>query len=398
MGKRRRLWARWVIGGIAALLVLGVALSGWLANGLVRRRVEATLTRRWQRGVRIGHLSLSISPPSLRATNVAIAAAPAFGGEPLAQLPVVWVRLRFWPLLIGHIEASSIELLRPRIRILQNGQGKWNISGATGRSRAGGRRTRRGRVAAGKVSVEQAQVVIAAAGDARSAVRVACNLSARNVRLDRSFPISVAATMAGGVIRAAGDVGPLRSPQTPAALRIAATRLPAEELIRLARIVGYRPTGFRIRAGTVGFTARLAGRLNMPVVVARVSARDVHLTGLRLPGAGPMAQLGLSGGTGKVKVARLNAELDYHPGRIRLKRLFAETSFGTLRAHGQLRINGPLAFVVGIHPRVQPHHHGIAGLIGSAVRLFAKAKHPNIELQITGTTQHPAVESVARRF
>lgn len=396
MGKKRWVRVAW-IGGTAAvaLIVFLIVLPGRVANGVIRPRLESALSRRLNRRVSIGRLDISVLHGRVRAARILIADSPGFSRRPFAEIPAIQAHFHFWPLLFGRTVVSSIHIMRPRIRLLRNRRGDWNVASMGRRLRsAAPPGNQRGRHAsqfdAERVQVEQGAILIAATADPRDAVHIAFHLAASQVRPERTFPLSLVARVKdGGTIHAAGTVGPLDARNAAAALTVTARQLTAAELARMALVLGYHPRGFAITHGTVNTAARVAGRLVAPDVAAVVSGYGLELSHLRLPDASLMTQLGISGGTGRVKIPSLHARLAYHPGILRLQRLFAETSFGAIQAHGRMRLGGAMAFIVLVHPTLTPHHHGLAGLIGGVARLMEKTKHANVEMQISGTARHP---------
>ena len=396
MEKKRWVRVAW-IGGTAAvaLIVLLIVLPGRVANGVIRPRLESALSRRLNRRVSIGRLDISVLHGRVRAARILIADSPGFSRRPFAEIPAIQAHFHFWPLLFGRTVVSSLRIIRPRIRLLRNRRGEWNVASMVRRRRAaappGKPPARRASpFNAEKVQVEQGAILVAATPDRHDVVRIAFHLAASQVRPDRPFPLTWVATVnGGGTIHAAGTVGPLDARNATAALTATVRHLTAAELVRMAAVLGYHPHGFAITRGTVNTAARVAGGLGAPDVAAVVSGHGLEVSHLRLPDASLMTQLGISGGTGRVKIPSLHARLAYHPGILRLQRLFAETSFGAIQAHGRMRLGGAMAFTVLVHPILTPHHHGLAGLIGSVARLMEKTKHANVEMQISGTARHP---------
>lgn len=380
-----------VAGAMAAAVVLVLGLPAWLANGTVRPRAEAKLSAALRRPVRIGHLSLSVIQGQLKITGLTIPDAPGFGSEPFVVVPAAEVHLNWWALLTGSIDASSVELQQPRIRLVRHGNGTWNVATlprAAPQPRAASQHPQKLHI--GSFEIRDAAITLTQPG--AGTTRAAMTAAARDITLERAFPVQLAAEVDGGEVSGTGSIGPLDKNLPGAALQldISAKRLAAAELARTLAIFGFRPTGFTITQGGVQVDAKLSGSLADLKVTAQVRGEGVHVQQVRL-GGHALAQLGMTEGTGTIEVTRLDAALGYAGSAFDLNRLQAATNFGDVAAHGHIAPSGRLRFLLDIHVAATPHKGGLSGLAGALVRLFQKAKDPELRLEIYGSTSRALV-------
>ena len=114
---------------IVALLVLaaGVILHSFDAErqrGMLSSRLAAALGR----NVKLGHLGLSLFPPSLQVRDAEIAEALGFKDAAFSTAKSFQMGVRLIPLLHGRIEVPSIVLEQPVIHLVKNAQGQWNFA------------------------------------------------------------------------------------------------------------------------------------------------------------------------------------------------------------------------------------------------------------------------------
>ncbi|MCX6616389.1 MAG: AsmA family protein [Acidobacteria bacterium] len=114
---------------IVALLILaaGVILHSFDAerqHGILSSRLAAALGR----NVKLGHLGLSLFPPSLQVRDAEIAEALGFKDAVFSTAKSFQMGVRLVPLLHGRIEVPSIVLEQPVIHLVKNAQGQWNFA------------------------------------------------------------------------------------------------------------------------------------------------------------------------------------------------------------------------------------------------------------------------------
>lgn len=119
---------------IVGASIFVVILVGLLAVPFVvdvnqhRGRIQSEIEKRLGRQVSLGNLSLKLTPPTISVASAMVREDMSFGGGIFAQAEQLQVSVKLWPLLRRDIQVSSLELVRPRIWLIRNGQGKWNFS------------------------------------------------------------------------------------------------------------------------------------------------------------------------------------------------------------------------------------------------------------------------------
>ena len=113
---------------LVALLVVaaGVILHSFDAErqrGILCSRLAAALGR----NVKLGHLGLSLFPPSLQVRDAEIAEALGFKDPVFSTAKSFRMGVRLIPLLHGRVEVPSIVLERPLIHLVKNAKGEWNF-------------------------------------------------------------------------------------------------------------------------------------------------------------------------------------------------------------------------------------------------------------------------------
>jgi hypothetical protein len=136
-------------GAAVALAVLGagaVAVRNLQAvvadrRGELLARAERTLGR----SLTVGGVAPSYWPPGVRLTQVTIGEDPRFGARPFVEAEAVVVAVRPWPLLRGRIETAGVALDGPRIALVRDRRGRWNVASLGAAPRPRGARDRPGR-------------------------------------------------------------------------------------------------------------------------------------------------------------------------------------------------------------------------------------------------------------
>jgi uncharacterized protein involved in outer membrane biogenesis len=117
-----------VIAVVVALIIIALlAVPHFLNVNHYRGTVQAELQKRLNRPVSLGNMHLSLLPPAFRVDNVKVGENPAFGNGEFATAQQLYVTAKFWPLLHGNVQISSLDLRRPDIELIHNPQGVWNF-------------------------------------------------------------------------------------------------------------------------------------------------------------------------------------------------------------------------------------------------------------------------------
>lgn len=118
---------------ISSLAILGLLIvTTLIISGNVdkfRPRIQAELQKKLNRPVTLGHLGLSLFPPSVKVDSLSIGEDPAFSAsQPFAQAQQVFVSVGLFSLIGGNPEVKSLVLEHPKIELIKNSKGKWNFS------------------------------------------------------------------------------------------------------------------------------------------------------------------------------------------------------------------------------------------------------------------------------
>ena len=136
---------------IAILAVIAVGLAGLAALAvplvvspdLIKQRIAERISAATGRDVTLaGEPSLSIYPHlAVTIDRLTIANPKGMGDDPFLVADEVTTRLRLLPLLIGRMELDAFELVRPRVHLITDGDGRANWKMAAQRRRTAGRRS-----------------------------------------------------------------------------------------------------------------------------------------------------------------------------------------------------------------------------------------------------------------
>src|SRR5438876_650233 len=129
MNARKIPW-RWPLAALAVFLIAGIAapfISADRFAGRIGNALEASLGRK----VKIGKVRFTLlSGPGFTISDVEIAENPAFGIEPIAQVPIVGsldAHLQFKSLWTGKLQWASVRLNEPQVNLVKADSGHWNF-------------------------------------------------------------------------------------------------------------------------------------------------------------------------------------------------------------------------------------------------------------------------------
>ena len=126
---------------IAILAVIAVGLAGLAALAvpfvispdLIKQRIAERISAATERNVTLaGEPSLSIYPHlAVTIDGLTIANPKGMGDDPFLVADEVTARLRLLPLLTGRVELDAFELVRPRLHLITDGDGRsnWKMAG-----------------------------------------------------------------------------------------------------------------------------------------------------------------------------------------------------------------------------------------------------------------------------
>jgi AsmA protein len=123
---------KWIAIAIGALLVLVVAaalaLPLLLDTPAIQAYASQAATHALNRPVKFTSLSISALPlPTVKLRGLQVAEDPAFGAAPFLTVAEGRIGIRLWPLFSGRVEMADLTLEEPRIALIEDSTGHWNV-------------------------------------------------------------------------------------------------------------------------------------------------------------------------------------------------------------------------------------------------------------------------------
>ncbi|MGH7360461.1 MAG: AsmA family protein [Candidatus Methylomirabilales bacterium] len=137
-GRRAKIVLALAGGGLLLLLLLLLLVPSLIPANRYRALIAAKAGEALGRPVSVGGVRLTILPGlGAEATDLSIGEDPAFGREPFLRAKAAQVRVAFLPLLRGRVEVSRAILEAPRLTLVRDTRGQWNVT-SLGASKPGG--------------------------------------------------------------------------------------------------------------------------------------------------------------------------------------------------------------------------------------------------------------------
>jgi uncharacterized protein involved in outer membrane biogenesis len=117
--------------GVSVICLAIATLTLWASFDVNRYRpqIEASLQEKFGRDVHLGEMHVSFLPLGFRVHKASISESPAFGAEhSFAEVDMLTVRPRVFPLLRGVVEIQSVLLSHPSLEVIRNEKGVWNFT------------------------------------------------------------------------------------------------------------------------------------------------------------------------------------------------------------------------------------------------------------------------------
>jgi AsmA protein len=212
-----------VVGILALLVIVALALPFLIDANQFKPRVEAEATKALGREVKVGNLSLSIFSGGVKAENLTIAENPAYGKGPFLTAKGMAIGVEIMPLITSRkLNVQSFTIDQPEVTLIHGTNGKWNVStlgGNTSETKSQGESSP-GEFKVGKFAIHNGRVTVEHLGTrARPVTYENVELTASDVSLTSAFPYKFSATPpGGGSLKVSGDFGPLSAKvadQTP---------------------------------------------------------------------------------------------------------------------------------------------------------------------------------------
>ncbi len=123
-------WSAITVGGLVLLLAAVLAVVPFLLNtAALQAYVVQTVSHSLGRPVRFASMSISGLPlPTIRLRGLQIAEDPAFGPGPFLTVGEGRLGVRLWPLLRGRVEMTDLTLEEPRVELVADRAGRWNVA------------------------------------------------------------------------------------------------------------------------------------------------------------------------------------------------------------------------------------------------------------------------------
>lgn len=116
---------------LAAAVLLGIAAFAMLnlraLIGAHQDRLVARVEQIVGRPLTVAEIVPSWWPLGIRLRGVTIGEDPAFGAAPFLTADGVVMGVRAWPLVRGRIEAAGVTLEAPRLHLVRDAKGEWNV-------------------------------------------------------------------------------------------------------------------------------------------------------------------------------------------------------------------------------------------------------------------------------
>jgi uncharacterized protein involved in outer membrane biogenesis len=285
-------WVKWLLGVVAALVVVMVAAAAALPYLVDTPRIQAYIAtsaaQTLGRPVKFSAIRLRVLPlPAVELRDLEVAEDPKFGTAPFLKLDVGRVRLRLLPLLTGRVELGAILLRKPTVTIIQAPDGRLNIASlgssteprpAPRPGRSTGGPAAAGAVAVARVVVDGGTVIYVARGKSEAAqyrltdVNVTLTGGATQIAFKgdtKLQPGEVRLTVSDGVVALAGG-----KPLTEGALR-GKVAIEGKDIGPLAAAaIGPSPA----LGGGIKGTLTLGGTVAAPAATGAVTASELTAT------------------------------------------------------------------------------------------------------------------------
>jgi hypothetical protein len=122
-------WPRWIVLFLVFLWLADLGVSLLIRHTRLRRRLTARLESVFGRSVEVGRYNFSLwGGPTLVAQSVTFGEDPRFGHEYFLRADSLRVRLRWQSFFRGHMEWGAISLESPRLNLVRNAEGDWNVA------------------------------------------------------------------------------------------------------------------------------------------------------------------------------------------------------------------------------------------------------------------------------
>lgn len=278
-----------LFGGVAVLLVgLAILVKVMISPELVKKTVLPKVSAAINRQVSLGDVSVSLFS-GIRLHDLVV--QDREGTEPFLKAGAIRLEYRFWPLLQKRVEVTQVRLESPLVRVVRNADGSFNFSDLLVKKHQKPAEPKAKDpidLSVSEVALSDGRVIFddrkGLGGKPYQAEIAGIQVAARQISLENEFPVSMQATLPGGMqFETNGTVAKVKGSPTVAL----AAKLVAKDLAKLA--TGLPPAlGEKLRplalTGGMEMNLKLAGVAKQPKEL--LQGGDIRLTDLQLTAGG----------------------------------------------------------------------------------------------------------------
>lgn len=204
---------------VVVLVVVVVVAPFLIPVNQFRPTIEEKASAALGRKVQLGNLSLSLIGGSLGAENLSIGDDPKFSASPFLTAKSLKVGVEIMPLILSRsLNVTGITIENPEVTLLRNAAGTWNyssIGGAAAKTPPAGKPAGNSsgsptEISVGKLELKDGRIIVGATNSQKRSTYDHVNVSASDVSMTSSFPVTVTADLpGGGKFKLDGKAGPV---------------------------------------------------------------------------------------------------------------------------------------------------------------------------------------------
>src|SRR5690349_2522204 len=118
-------WTLGITGGLLLVIVLFLAFFDW---NLLRGPIANFVGKRIDREVSIGRLEVKLfrRPSHIAVEGLRISNPEWSGGGQMVDVDTIDLDFQFWPLLIGNVNIERAAIVRPKVNLVREAEGRAN--------------------------------------------------------------------------------------------------------------------------------------------------------------------------------------------------------------------------------------------------------------------------------
>jgi AsmA protein len=206
---------------VAILIVVVIVAPFLIPVNQFRPTIEEKASAALGRKVQLGNLSLSLISGSLAAENLSIGDDPKFSSSPFLTAKSLKVGVEIMPLIFSKtVNVTGITIENPEVTLLRNAAGAWNyssIGGVATKAKSGAASKTAASssgsptdISVGKLELKDGRIIVGTAHSQKRSTYDHVNVTASDVSMTSSFPVTVTAELpGGGKFKLDGKAGPV---------------------------------------------------------------------------------------------------------------------------------------------------------------------------------------------